>query len=429
MIFSHKLFPLIMLCVYAVLSLSSMAGMNISFLFVALTFVYLLFSNARRLPMSLQMLPEFKLYLRYGGILFFACLLSLVVAKIAPVIYADHAPDVTVHGFLKIWYLFCPLILASVFLWLEQPRQSIDLVKNVWWAMTLFLSVVAVIQFFTGWPIAQEIPTNLGHYHAILFFGHHLSTASIIIFPTFVALAQSIGTYLREKKIDRLACATSLAGILILFLTYARTAWLSVPIGLLILFFRYLKPKARFASIFGLLAILLAASQTTAIKERLTNSMGITDRFRLWQANIDFFKHNPITGIGWLKTQEMSEFYFKQLDPLHYHDYFWGHAHSNFFEMLGGTGLIGLFAFLAWTFFTFKLAYDAANDRTDPVLADFAYGLGVALVLLHINGLTNVTFWEGKVMHQQMFAVAWLLVIRALQKQTERPAPPILGDQ
>jgi O-antigen ligase len=418
MIFSHKLFPLIMLCIYAVLSLSSMAGMNISFLFVALTFAYLLLSNSCKLPESLLDLPEFTYYLRYGGILFFACLLSLVVAKIAPVIYAGHAPDITAHGFLKIWYLFCPLILASVFLGLEHPRASIDRVKTAWWVMTLFLSVVAVIQFFTGWPIAQEIPTNLGHYHAILFFGHHLSTASIIIFPTFVALAQSIGTYLREKKIDRFAALTSAAGVLILFLTYARTAWLSVPIGLLILFFRYLKPKARLASVLGLFAILLAGSQTQAIKERITNSMGITDRFRLWQANIDFFKHNPITGIGWLKTQEMSEFYFKQLDPAHYHDYFWGHAHSNFFEMLGGTGLIGLFAFLAWSFFTLKLAYDAANDRRDPMLADFAYGLGVALVLLHINGLTNVTFWEGKVMHQQMFAVAWLLVIRALQKQT-----------
>ena len=417
MIFSRKLFPLLVLCLYAVLSLSSMAGMNISFLLVALTFLYLLLSESFRLPRALRTLPEFKSYLVYGCALFFACLLSLVVAKVAPVIYAGHAPDITVHGFLKIWYLFCPLILASVFLWLEHPRLGVDLVKRSWWAATLALSIVAVIQFFTGWPIAQEIPTNLGHYHAILFFGHHLSTASIIIFPTFVALAQSIGIYLREKRIDRFAALTAVAGILILFLTYARTAWLSVPIGLLILFFRYLKPKARWTSVMSLLLVLIAGSQTPAMKERISNSMGITDRFRLWQANIDFFKHNPFTGIGWLKTQEMSEFYFKQLDPEHYHDYFWGHAHSNFFEMLGGTGLIGLVAFLAWSFFTLKLAYQAANVKSDPMLADFSYGIGVALVLLHINGLTNVTFWEGKVMHQQMFAVAWLLVIRALQRQ------------
>jgi O-antigen ligase len=406
------------LCAYAVFSLSSMAGMNISFLFVALTFCYLLFCSSFRLPDSLIKLPDFKRYLIYGGSLFAACLLSLIVAKFHPIIYADHAPDITAHGFLKIWYLFCPLILATVFLSREDSNPLLEKVKNYWWIATLILAGVALIQFFTGWPEAQAIPTNPGRYHAILFFGHHLSTASIIIFPTFVALAQALGKKIRQNAWDKLAWATGLAGILILFLTYARAAWVSVPIGIALLFFRYLKPKTQVLGVVGLALFLALGSQTSLVKERIQNSMGVTDRIRLWEANIDYFKHNPITGIGWLKTQEMSEFYFKQKDPAHYHDYFWGHAHSNFFEMLGGTGLVGLLAFLAWSCFTLSLAYTASRPleiEKNPSLADFAYGLGVALVLLHLNGLTNVTFWEGKVMHQQMFAVALLLVIRARQ--------------
>ena len=142
--------------------------------------------------------------------------------------------------------------------------------------------------------------------------------------------------------------------------------------------------------------------------------MGISERLELWKANIDYFKHRPFTGIGWLKTQEMSEFYFKELSPDHYKDYFWGQAHSNFFEMLGGTGLIGLIAFLGWSLFTFRLA--ARTSRLAAVFhqyywSDFSWGLFVALILLHFNGLTNVTFWEGKVMHQQMLAVGMLLMV------------------
>ena len=401
------------------LSLSAMAGMNLSFLFVFLTFLYLLKAKRFALPAGLVALPEYKTYLKVGGILFFACLLSLVVAKLYPIIYSGHAPEITAHGFLKIWYLFCPLVLASTLLMSPDPKQTIELGKKAWWIATLILAVVAVIQFYTGWPLAQEIPTNLGHYHAILFFGHHLSTASIIIFPTFVALAEAIGEYQRTQKIYRFAWATAFAGILILFLSYARAAWVSVPIGIVILFFRYLKPKQIILSLATLAILLGFASQSSLVNERLTNSMGVNDRVQLWKANINFFKANPVTGIGWLKTQEMSEFYFKEKFPERYGTMFWGHAHNNFFEMLGGTGLIGVIAFLLWSIFTFKLGFRASNPShhtvIDSSLTDIAYGLFVALILLHLNGMTNVTFWEGKVMHQQMLAVAILLVIRVIQ--------------
>lgn len=418
----------ISLGLYAVFSLTAMAGMNLSFLFVALTFFYVLMRSSFKGPVALSGFTEFKLYLEFGGALFAACLLSLVVAKLSPIVYAGHAPDITVHGFLKIWYLLCPGILAVVFLSASRPIEIIKQVRRAWWIATIALSGVALVQFFTGWPLAQPIPTNPGRYHAILFFGHHLSTSSILIFPTFVALAHAIGKQVRTRTVDRFAWATGLAGLLILFLSYARAAWLSVPIGIMLLFFRYLSRRVGFIAILALAIILALSSQLSLVKERVENTMGITDRLRLWQANIDFFKHNPVTGIGWLKTQEMSEFYFKQNFPDHYHEYFWGHAHNNFFEMLGGTGLVGVAAFMAWSGFTFWLAFRTSRPEvfafapdamieTRAELNDLAYGLGVALVLLHINGLTNVTFWEGKVMHQQMFAVGLLLTVRALQKR------------
>ena len=161
--------------------------------------------------------------------------------------------------------------------------------------------------------------------------------------------------------------------------------------------------------------------------------MGIQDRFRLWEANIDFFKHRPLTGIGWLKTQEMSEFYFKEKFPDHYHEYFWGHAHNNFFEMLGGTGLLGLIAFIGWMVYTLNLARKLSKQHDEYALAhqttheyaDFAWGIFTALVLLHFNGLTNVTFWEGKVMHQQMLGVGFLLILGAIFAQKSKKASGI----
>jgi hypothetical protein len=88
--------------------------------------------------------------------------------------------------------------------------------------------------------------------------------------------------------------------------------------------------------------------------------------------------------------------------------------------MLGGTGLIGTAAFLIWTAFTFQLALRTAKkaeNAGEHRLSDLAYGIFTALILLHVNGMTNVTFWEGKVMHQQMLGVSILLLIDLLHRR------------
>jgi O-antigen ligase len=413
-----------LIALYSILSLTSMAGMNIGFALILPVFLISLLQAKKTAPFSWMRGPDFKGYLMTGGALFVTCLISLVVAKIAPFSYAAHAPEVTVHGFLKIWYLLSPFILAVSFSsQIGDPRENIRFILRAWWAMVLFLGVVAIIQFNTGWPHRQPIPTNMEHFHATLFFHHHLSTASILIFPTFTAFAVTLGRIRRKEPVDIFVTSVSLVGIMILFLSYARTAWLALPIGIVVIGAKYLKPKTLLINIISLIAVLAAASQTSAMKERIMNSMGIVDRLRLWEANLDYFKHRPITGIGWLKTQEMSEFYFKAKDPTHYHDYFWGHAHNNFFEMLGGTGLLGTLAFLAWTFFTFRLAIRTrklAESGSQEFLADVATGIFVALILLHFNGLTNVTFWEGKVMHQQMFGIGLLFMIQIVLRKTKK---------
>ena len=411
------------LLAYSVFSLISMAFMNIGFFLVFGASCFLLISEWKTASFQFNALPDFKPYLRATLALTFACTLSLIVAKIDPAVYADHAPEITIHGILKIWYLFCPWVLLTSFIQIGGTKFQFESLFKAWGAMTIALTGVAVIQFNTGWPLMQVIPTNPTHFHAILFLGHHLSTASVIIFPTFAALGLFFGEFTRTQKIRKFELWVGLAGLLTLFLSYARTAWIAIPLGIICLFVRYLKPKTLISSSIALLVVLGVASQTSFMKSRIENNGGIQDRLRLWEANIDFFTRRPITGIGWLKTQEMSEFYFKMKDPEHYRSYFWGHAHSNFFEMLGGTGLMGLAAFLLWTYFSLKLSIRTsrlARAQGEFALSDFSWGIFTALILLHFNGLTNVTFWEGKVMHSQMFAIALLLMVQFILIQKKK---------
>jgi O-antigen ligase len=414
------------LALYSLMSLTSMAGMNLGFGAVFIVFMIAVSRKPGDAFRGFSAVPESKLYLKTGAALFVTCLLSLAVAKLLPYSYAGHDPEITVHGFLKIWYLLCPLILTVAFsAQAFDPRENLAFVLRVWWTTLLLLFPIGLIQFKTGWIHFQPIPTNPGFHHVTLFFGHHLSAASILIFPTFTAMAVTMGRLKRKAPLPLLETGTALAGITLLFLSYARTAWIAIPLGIVLIFARNLRPRHFAASIVALALVLGTASQTPAMKERIRNSMGIQDRFRLWEANLDYFKHRPLTGIGWLKTQEMSEFYFKQKDPAHYKSYFWGHAHNNVFEMMGGTGVSGTLAFFAWSLFTFGFALrtrSAARNRNQPFLEDVSHGVFTALILLHFNGMTNVTFWEGKVMHQQMFAVGILFMIRiAISDGGDRP--------
>ncbi len=421
-----KRFALFALSLYAVATLISMAVMNLAFGVVLISFVMMAIQK-KKLSFALALrLSEFHRYRFWGLLLGSACILSLILAQYFPFAYAGHNPDITFHGYEKIWYLTASAVLLSVFISSEGNEKSFRTIIQAWGYTVLALAPLAVIQFFTGWPVDQRI-FNGNFHHAILLLGHHLSVASILVFPTFVYLTLSSGRIKRQEKLSLFEVAVGGAGILILFLSFARTAWLSLFIGLGLLSFRYLSKKQRFIATAGILVLCSGLLFVKEIRYKILQSDGIGQRVELWKANIDFFEHRPLTGIGWLKTQEMSEFYFKNKDPEHYHDYFWGHAHSNIFEMLGGTGLLGFLTWLGWVYFTLTLAYRSAkvaHDQNRFFLADLSWGIFVALILLHFNGLTNVTFWEAKVIHQQMLGVGMLLMIQWMLVTQPAPKKP-----
>lgn len=403
---------------YLLCSLFGMGPMNISFAILLLFWCVIPYRFGGKQPSDIFDLDGVVPLAKTSLVLALSCVISLLAMLFWPYSYAGHSPALSLRAFEKLWYLFIPFIFVSAFrTHAGQSLPALNFLRRVWWGTLLALLPIAIIQFFTGWPNPQVIPTNPDRFHAILFLGHHLSVSSIIPFPTFTALAVAMGAYNRDRTIKWFPALVGVSGLIILFLSYARTAWLAIPIGLVLLFMRYLKPRVLLASVAALILGLTLAAQTPAVSERIRNSMGIQDRFRLWEANLDFFKHRPVTGIGWLATQEMSQYYFKEKHPDTYKSYFWGHAHSNYFEMLGGAGILGLIAFLIYLVFTLRLAWNTgrmADERGLPGWGDFSRGIAIGLVLLHFNGLTNVTFWEGKVLHQQMLSLGLILTIQSL---------------
>lgn len=350
--------------------------------------------------------PQIKKYLFASLGLFLACLLSLVVARLFPYKIGDQSIEVHILKEMgKGWYFIWPIVLAAALaqLTLEDRR----FVLRVWFSFFLFLGVLSVVQYYWGWPRMQQIPyLSPARFHVTLFLGHHLSVASILIFPFFWAVDELS----KKSKIftsPHIWWPIFGFGLWALIGTYSRTLWIALPVGLLVFVFWKLSGKWRWWLGSGIVAMAALLSQVPALQERMKNPMGVSDRTLLWEANFAFFRDRPWTGLGWHYNEAYSSLYLTQKYPKAAYLFF-GHAHNNFIDMLGGTGAIGALAWLIWWGVVLALIW-RVRDRFLGILCAF--------LVFHINGLTQVNMWEAKVQHQVAWILGWVFFAIYTQKE------------
>lgn len=338
----------------------------------------------------------------------FTILLSLAVSYFRPLEIAGNTTPVIlgdeIRKFSKLWYFFLPILLSSTFRALS-PVELRSCIRA--WIITSFIiSVVGFIEHFTGWPFHRIVATSPQFYHTQAFFGFHLSYASIMIFPLFAA-TDYLFSKLRPVLPKPFLAAAVLVGALSLFFTYSRTLWVALPVGFLTWIVLRQSRKAFVISAISTIAIIVVLGQSPTVRMRFIGEQaGITDRFYLWTTHVEFLKARPLTGVGWRRNSEMTALYFQNNYP-NQPDKLVSHAHSNILEVLAGTGILGFIAWASWCTFIFYLLLKSMKRGPDELR--FATGAITALVVFHLNGLTQVNFWEGKSIHQLMIAAGFAL--------------------
>jgi O-antigen ligase len=435
----------IALCVYGAASLVSMAAMSVGAV-VLLTLATIGLGGPRAALRALRAeiaRPAGQIYVWASLVLYATIVVSLLVATLWPPDCCGYTDSGTLARIFEPWHLLVPLVLLPALRALSIERRRT--VLTVWLVTLGVMSLLCVQQHFTGWPRPYAIPWMPGRFHATGLLASYLSIASSYIFPFFFALALTFSAErARTTRLPRgMLAGVAGLGLAALLLGLSKTLLVSLPLGLLLWTLLALGPRWRLA-VAGLalvLALGMAASPSMrfVLVEGAWAQKSMTDRRNLWSANLEFFKRRPLTGVGFRTNAEISEGYLiaRDLEPLlveHWPDevaskgrervcaerrdeleapyperfeVFSGHAHSNVMDMLGGTGLPGLAAWLVWCCIPVGGAWLLLRRGTPAAVP---LGLLCAWFVFHLNGVTQVNFWESKVLHQVMWVTAWTLL-------------------
>lgn len=254
-------------------------------------------------------------------------------------------------------------------------------------------------------------------------FNHHLTFANIYLF--YGTLFLGLGAVRTDRRVLR--WGSTLLGSLLLLLclwSHSRTAWIAVPVVVLML----LGARGMKWVVGGGAAVLVAAGlsflQDRGLGERFSRTLfstydGFTaaPRLRLWRLQWEMFKEAPWFGIGWNNNERFCGDYFNKFySDVNYR--FCGHAHSIVLQMLSTTGILGLLAFVwIWGALFRMLVVSCRRFASDTFEGALAWSLLVAFVGFIIQGSTQWNFGDAEVLHNVIFFWA---VAAALFRGTSR---------
>lgn len=315
-------------------------------------------------------------------------LLAMIVAIILSVLVNQ---DIAIEGYKSLtkskYYLISLLSITPYSYYLIKIKDTAEYNKKITWLLWAIIgtTTLATISGLSGYFFSYNfflmkagyVSRNQGLAGMLMNYAHNLA-----FFMTILT-----GMILYRDEIKRFVNPKILYGAWIinfigLYTTYTRGAMLAFLVSLPFFFFKKNKKK------FILVTISLALIGIGAYKfagESVIRPDSEIERLSQWKAAWAGFKERPVFGLGYLNFEKMSIGLKKK-----YHieaEYFGGHAHSNYFEMLASSGAIGFIFFVLWHGYWFWEMY-----KRDDLIARIALPFVIVFI---VGGLTQATFTLG----------------------------------
>jgi O-antigen ligase len=364
---------MLIFAIYA--SLMSLAlGLFTSMTFLALTHIFIFIPALYFIPKT-----NFKNWNKSAWFL-----LGLIIAIILSIVLNQ---DIAVEGYKPIgkikYYLIALLSIAPYSFYFKNLLED----KKITWLLWAVMSTTTIASlsgmsgvFFGVNPLKGTVrwdDRNYGLAGMLMNYAHNLAFFEIVLLG-MIFYRDEVKKYINLNFLY----AVFAFNLLGLYTTYTRGAALAFLVAIPFFFFK--KNKMKFM-IFSFVLLLFGIGAYNIAGKAVIRPASDIERTSQWKAAIVGFKERPVFGLGYLNFEKMSTSLKKK-----YHieaEYFGGHAHSNYFEALASTGIVGFVLFLGWQVFWFMEMF-----KRDDLIARIALPFIVVFV---VSGLTQATFTLG----------------------------------
>lgn len=305
-------------------------------------------------------------------------------------------------------------VMIEVLAVLKPSRQSLNFVLG----LLFFVGSTNLLLYYLDLPALTDFrygSTPGGFLRAGGFFANPMTFAhSFVLFFCFM-----LGLFLIDRKNwSRGQVLFALFNLLIaalgLYLTFTRGVWIGLFLSIVTVFL-FWKPKYSLAALL-MFSILLAGlyKGSADFKWRLDRTVGEakgeSERKILWKTHFLIFSENPIFGLGYgQNSRELRKYYDRLNVPQGTLE---SHAHNEYLHLAAGTGILGLFAYLAiWAFFFLQLIRLWLNRQLENWDRGVVFGFLMAQTAFVIGSLTESNFEHSKVRFAVMLIWAYTVYL------------------
>jgi len=258
-------------------------------------------------------------------------IIAVAIAWTLSTIFAAE-PEPSLINMKKLFLI--PIIYG--FSWLVENQKSLKTIVIVMALAALAVSIYGIVNYATGSNLAET-------YRVRATMGSTVTLAGVLLLVFSVSLSLALlGNSGRERILFLVVTSVS---FVCLILTYTRGAWLGGIMAMVVIFLLS-RGRRKAALIAGIVLLAVAPSGSGHVRDRVESTaqvqeMSIRGRFSMWLSATEVAEDHPLFGVG---LMDLGKIYDQYLRP----DFGFksGHMHSDYFQVLASTGLVGLAAFL-----------------------------------------------------------------------------------
>ena len=310
---------------------------------------------------GLSVPDEIKGYMKAYGI--------FVLSTLPSIVFSDN-PVASVKSFLDLW-IWRYVIFVVIAVFIHRREYLVNM-------LAAYLAVSSVEFLFALVQVINHVRPDgrgvgFGGQSMVLTLGGILC----MLLPVVLVILMDSGFEERLKKTAFFAVISILVGLIC---NKSRGAWLTDLIVVPVATFRYLKQNKKYLAIvlvvfLGIAGFMASSPQYVQRVKSITNTTtdrSNADRIWIWKSAADMIRDHPVTGVGSGRFRE------------HYKDYKYeqetqnlSHAHNNFFQVGGESGIIGfagLLYFVGFYLYTSVLNYRKNNNPYDILVFTTVFG-------------------------------------------------------